>query len=129
MDFSKIDEAFDRGYKQGFAHGSRHSGMTWNFGNGQKPADEACVMIAHRTPVRRWMRKILSLDLDDSFVLSVGEFIDGTEAWRTGQTETPIPDAVMIGRRKWIYWTDVLAWAYVNPEEVENYIMKGEKHG
>lgn len=122
-----MEEAFERGYQLGLAHGSKGSGLTWVIADKAKPDNDTDVVIAIKPPKRKQRRKIAKHPEEyRPYVITAGHFFDEDSANEYfGRDGFRLPDLVVVGERDLWTWDDVLAWAYLNAPEIKS-IEKGE---
>ena len=125
--FEWMDEAFDRGYQMGLAHGSKGSGLTWVLADKAKPDNDTDVAIALEPP-KRLAKKIAKHpeEYAKPYVIAIGHYFDEDFANAIfGRAGFRLPDLVAVGDKELFAWDEVLARAYLNAPEIKN-IKKGE---
>lgn len=124
--WSWMDEAYDRGYKRGFADGAEknRNAAPWNYADA-KPKDEEDIM-ALVTPYD-WRSRRLARKLGTECVLVCGYFVEGRTV-DCGEYIANTPDQICVeGRKDTILWSEVLYWVSVKiPEHIVKKITRGE---
>ena len=122
-----MEEAFERGYQLGLAHGSKGSGMTWILADMAKPDDDTDIIIAVVPPKRRLRRKLAKHpDEYKPYVITAGHYFDEDSANEYfGRDGFRLPDLVVTGTKNLWMWDEILAWAYLNEPEYDK-IKKGD---
>lgn len=122
--FEWLDEAFDRGYQMGKAHGSKNSGLTWITDNTVQPDSGTEVIIA---VARSEKSKRKKLQGHEAYGMLTGRFFNEQDAVAEGcfmLFRGPQSVVTLDETNRFILWSEVLAWAYLNAPEIGE--SKGE---
>lgn len=117
-----IDEAFERGYQLGLAHGSKNTGLTWVNTNTVRPdsGTEVIVAVARKESSKK-RNKRKKLQGHEAYGMLTGIFYDERDAIEKGAFlffSEPQCVVVIHETNSFILWSDVLAWAYLNTADI-----------